>query len=213
MNKLCWESKFLVLFFVFAMSIFAIKGYASEKKPSNIISNDYTFIFYWGYSNSQIEPMCSEVTFHTDWMINDYITAYRKAVRERDGIAVTDSLYESKLEQVEQVVAAWEYYLSCLNRFGINSEDSILIDYNEDVQLLYDPALGETYYRNLYWYNVSKKNMLEAEFDFYKIKYPDISPELFEEYKTVLMRAQDDEINKSIFLYEYFMKENAGIYE
>ena len=199
--------KYFVLFFVISIVLaYGYRSYASAR----LISSSSSFIFYWGFTGNSINEFCSTADFYTDWSLNDYITEYRKACRERDNTLTTDPEYMTKLENVEKIVAAWDYYISCLNRFGINSKESKLLEYNAVEKLVYDPNNTEAYYRNLYYYNIAKRDMLIVETKYFKQKYSTVKPYLFEEYVNLITVSQNEEINKAIFLYDYYMKDKAG---
>ena len=171
--------KYCILFFIIGIVLaYGVNSYASAR----LISSSSCFVFYWGYTGNSINEFCSTADFYTDWTLNDYISEYRKACRDRDNTLTTDPEYMTKLENVEKIVAAWNYYISCLNRFGINSTDSIVLDYNVVENLVYDPNNSEEYYRNLYHYNIAKRDMLIVETKYFKQKYSTVKPYLFEEY-------------------------------
>lgn len=199
--------KYCILFFIIGIVLaYGVNSYASAR----LISSSSSFVFYWGYTGNSINEFCSTADFYTDWTLNDYISEYRKACRDRDNTLTTDPEYITKLENVEKIVAAWNYYISCLNRFGINSTDSIVLDYNVVENLVYDPNNSEEYYRNLYHYNIAKRDMLIVETKYFKQKYSTVKPYLFEEYINLITVSQNEEINKAIFLYEYYMKDKAN---
>ena len=199
--------KYFILFFVIGVVLaYGVNSYASAR----LISSSSSFVFYWGYTGNSINEFCSPADFYTDWTLNDYITEYRKACRDRDNTLTTDPEYITKLENVEKIVAAWNYYISCLNRFGVNSSGTILLEYNAVEKLVYDPNNSEEYYRNLYHYNIAKRDMLIVETKYFKQNYAVGKPYLFEEYINLITVSQNEEINKAIFLYDYYMKDKAG---
>ena len=177
------------------------------------ITEPYTFAYYWptieyGAATSKE----SEVTFRPDWTLDNYREAYRNACRERDAVALTDPLYASKIEEVEKVIGAWDYYIQCLNNFGVNSDKSILIPYGEDEQILFDPKVSETYYINNYYYSIARRDMRVKEYEYYKAVFAEsYNINLYNDYITGIRAFENENIKKAIHLYNYYLLNNAGL--
>ena len=198
------------------ISIFlaAIMLFSSTPVYAEGISYNYDFIFYWDSYNEEEEPIeiVSTAVFNPSWNLNKYVNKYNDACRKRDKTSLDDPKYFEYLEDIEKILASWNYYINCLNNFGINSENSIEVKYNELEQVTFDPEVSESYYINLYHYYIAVRNSKIKEYEYYKYKYPyNNNIRIYYSYITATDSFYNNDINKAIFLYNYYLIYNANL--